>query len=436
MKIRSKKIIKLQKEIPVYDVIDVETNNNFILENGIVSHNCAPPKVGKTTLLCQEGAYFCKNNIKVAHVCFTGDTKIKTLEGEKTLEDLYKSKIKNFKVYSYDKKDKKIDISVAKEVKLMKEVEELLELEFENHYKVKCTPDHKFLTKKGYIEAQNLNEKDQVIRYDLDYLKIKRKTIIKLETPVPVYDVINVEKNHNFFLDNGACVSNCLGDMDNIDVICKYISHLTGDPMEVIIENPVKYFTEFPHIKEIIKNVRISCFPAGELGVKELLGHLRQLKQNFNFDAVIVDYDSNIAPPKGENMYEVGGIIYTALKGFAEKERCVLFVGSQPKINFWETEKLDMSSASESSRKQHTIDAMITMGRNKDCKHLGTYNIACMRRGSGGVAVRIKFDYKNSTIKEISQNEYDKILNEYKKLTNDKLTTMSGGEGFSDSLSK
>jgi hypothetical protein len=264
-------------------------------------------------------------------------------------------------------------------------------------------------------------------------MKIKSKKLIKLENPVPVYDVINVEKNHNFFLDNGACVSNCLGDMADIDVVCKYISHITGEPLEVVIDNPVKFFREYPHVKDLMKNVRISCFPAGELGVKELIGHLRQLKQTFDFDVAIVDYDSNIAPPKGENMYEVGGIIYTALKGFAEKDRCAVFVGSQPKINFWETEKLDMSSAAESSRKQHTIDAMITMGRNKDCKHLGTYNIACMRRGSGGVAVRIKFDYKNSTINEISQKEYDKILNEYKRLTNDKLAA-GQGEGFSDSI--
>jgi hypothetical protein len=275
MKIKNKKIIKLEKSTPVYDVINVENNNNFLLKNGTVAHNCvAPPKVGKTTFLCQEGAFTAKNGLKVVHIC--------------------------------------------------------------------------------------------------------------------------------------------LGDMDNIDVVCKYTSVLTNEPMEVITEDPTKYFNEYPVVKETFKNVRISCFPAGELGVRELLGHLRQLKRKFNFDMAIVDYDSNIAPPKGENMYEVGGIIYTALKGFAEKERCCILVGSQPKINFWDTELLPMESASESSRKQHAIDMMITMGRNKDCKHLGTLNIPAVRRGEGNVSVRINFEYKNSAIKELTQENYNRILSNFK----------------------
>jgi hypothetical protein len=159
-------------------------------------------------------------------------------------------------------------------------------------------------------------------------MKIKSNKTVKLEKPIPVYDVIDVENNSNFLLSNGIIAHNC--------------------------------------------------------------------------------------PPKGENMYEVGGIIYTALKGFAEKERCCILVGSQPKINFWDTELLPMESASESSRKQHAIDMMITMGRNKDCKHLGTLNIPAVRRGEGNVSVRINFEYKNSAIKELTQENYNRILSNFK----------------------
>lgn len=239
-----------------------------------------------------------------------------------------------------------------------------------------------------------------------------------------------------YFCTNNLKVAHvCLGDMDNFDVICKYVSNITGEPMEVIVDNPTSFFGQYPAVKDIMKNVRISCFPAGELGIRELLGHLRQLKQNFDFDVAIVDYDSNIASPKTDNLYEAGGIIYTALKGFAEKERCVVYVGSQPKIGCWENEVLDMASASESSRKQHTVDAMITMGRNKDYKYIGTYNIACLRRGESGVSVRIKFDYKGSSIKEIRQQEYDELLNNNKKPGGKpSYSGNGGGGGFNDSI--
>lgn len=41
MKIISKEVINLDKSVPVYDVINATPHHNFILANGIVSHNCA-----------------------------------------------------------------------------------------------------------------------------------------------------------------------------------------------------------------------------------------------------------------------------------------------------------------------------------------------------------------------------------------------------------
>lgn len=41
--------------------------------------------------------------------------------------------------------------------------EEILELEFENGKIVKCTKDHKFLTNRGWVEAQHLTEDDDIV---------------------------------------------------------------------------------------------------------------------------------------------------------------------------------------------------------------------------------------------------------------------------------
>jgi hypothetical protein len=210
--------------------------------------------------------------------------------------------------------------------------------------------------------------------------------------------------------------------MDNYDVVCKYISYLTEEPLEVVINDATEFYKKYPACKQVIENTRISCFPAGELGVREITGYLRQLKQKFDYDMVIIDYDSNISPPKGDTMYEVGGLIYTAFKGFAEKERCVILIGSQPKLGSWEMEKLDMASAAESSRKQHVVDAMITIGRNKTNKNIGTINIPCIRRGESNVSIRVKFEYKTNLIKEITSSEYNTLLGNSKKDgTDDKL---------------
>jgi hypothetical protein len=134
-----------------------------------------------------------------------------------------------------------------------------------------------------------------LINNSLIYKGYKYGDLIMVVAPPKVGKTTLLCQEGSFSAKNGLKVVHiCLGDMDNIDVVCKYTSVLTNEPMEVITEDPIKYFNEYPVVKETFKNVRISCFPAGELGVRELLGHLRQLKRKFNFDMAIVDYDSNI----------------------------------------------------------------------------------------------------------------------------------------------
>jgi len=212
---------------------------------------------------------------------------------------------------------------------------------------------------------------------------------------------------------NGIKVAHvCLGDMSAYDLVCKYISNIQGQPMEVVIDDPVKYLST---CTPILENIKCICYPAAEITTRELVAQLRRLKKKFDYDVVIIDYDSNLVPDvQTDNMYQSGGVMYSALKGFAEKDRCVVLIGSQPKISDWDKELLPMSSASESSRKQHAIDYMITMGRNLDTKSLGTLHIPCVRRGEGMVSVRIHFNYKNSRIEEVTGRQYNEMLAKFK----------------------
>ena len=108
-------------------------------------------------------------------VCLTGETKVATPYGPKSLEELYMGDYKNFKILSYNELSKTTEIKEAKEVRLMKKVSEILEITLENEEIIKCTPEHKFLTKnRGWVEAKNLTEDD-----DLEYISKNKTAALK-----------------------------------------------------------------------------------------------------------------------------------------------------------------------------------------------------------------------------------------------------------------
>ena len=95
--------------------------------------------------------------------CFTGDTKILLADGnKKTFKELVESNIRNIDVISYsNNKNGYVSNTTIDIFKTGKK--KILELEFDDGYKVKCTPDHRFLTKnKGWVEAKDLTEEDEL----------------------------------------------------------------------------------------------------------------------------------------------------------------------------------------------------------------------------------------------------------------------------------
>jgi len=100
--------------------------------------------------------------------CFSGDTKIRTKEyGLISLRELSeKYGDKEFTVYSKDKDMSDVE-GIAFNASKTREDAELLELEFEDGHKVKCTPDHKFLLKSGeWRMAKDLNTEDDIAVYN------------------------------------------------------------------------------------------------------------------------------------------------------------------------------------------------------------------------------------------------------------------------------
>lgn len=141
--------------------------------------------------------------------CLTDDTVIVTLNGEKTIKELLNN-FENEWVLSYNtsnnswEPDKIIDVFYTGN-------RDIYEIELDNGEKIKCTSNHKFLTRKnkwvsidnGLTPGLSMIPHYKEINQAADY-KIKSITYIGKED---VYD-ITTEKNHNFALKAGIVAHN------------------------------------------------------------------------------------------------------------------------------------------------------------------------------------------------------------------------------------
>jgi len=154
--------------------------------------------------------------------CFTGDTKIKSLDGNTyTFEELVNNNITELWVYS---KDENGEVVPARAVnpRVTKETTELVELTFENGFVVRCTPDHRILLNDGtYKEAQSLTPNDSISSIYFRHSKIYNHRIksmqhIVCDVPIKVYD-LTVPGYENFMV----CV-----DDDNLEGIIVHNCHI------------------------------------------------------------------------------------------------------------------------------------------------------------------------------------------------------------------
>lgn len=177
------------------------------------------------------------------------------------------------------------------------------------------------------------------------------------------------------------------GDMKRIDFMRRMSAIYLGVPLSEAHNEVKKYYND--EISKIFKDVHISVVPAAYVdayGIKHFVD-TQLTKQNPN--VIIIDYDANVQTTKGDDMYKAGEEIYnvaTALARPVGRSHRLVFVASQPKIQFWDARVIPMEAAAESSRKQAVIDRMITIGRDGDCgkNHCGIMMMAKMRRGKVG----------------------------------------------------
>lgn len=209
-----------------------------------------------------------------------------------------------------------------------------------------------------------------------------------------------------------------LGDLDRYAATLRYLSNYAKKPLSELIkmseEEQEKLITDLNtsgDTKGALSRNYVVALPAGVLNVQSVCNEILkvQIKNGIHFNQIIIDYDANILPTN-DNMYDSGGEIYNYLREFAIKNKTVLFVASQPKVSFFTQEVLTLDSASESTKKQHICDTMITLGRGSTHTNtIATMYIPKNRDGIANKKIRLYIDGSKQTVQPISEDEYERL---------------------------
>lgn len=201
-----------------------------------------------------------------------------------------------------------------------------------------------------------------------------------------------------------------LGDMKEYDGFVRYTSRYTQIPQDEIVSMPIDQqqalIRKF-NLQGFFSNIVVAAYAAGEITIDEMVQEVYRLQDenHMHFDMILVDYADNLIPDS-DMMYESGGNIYNKLSLLGSKNRSVIIVGSQPKPSYWGEEIIPKEAAAESSRKQHVIDVMITMGMTSKGSTVGSLFMPKVRRGVEGKIIRIKTYFEKAYLEAIPETDY------------------------------
>lgn len=140
--------------------------------------------------------------------CLVGNTKVITRNGLVTLEELSKQS-ESTEIMSYNTETCTVEWSKFKCAKKTKDCELLAEIILDDGTSIQGTLEHQLLTASGqYTTLGDIHvgsKIDVVHTTGKSYIQVRSKLVRALVTPVPVYDVIGVEKNHNFIIYGNTC---------------------------------------------------------------------------------------------------------------------------------------------------------------------------------------------------------------------------------------
>ena len=402
--------------------------------------------------------------------CFVGDTKVFTtdIDGIYTLEELYNNK-SNHIIYGNDLNGN-IRTGSYSSIYLSDYTDSLVDVEINNEYVVRCTPDHPFLKLDGtYDKALSLKENDELMSFDRnDHSKINKFIVTKiteihLEEKVPVYGIVDAKPFNNFAIalndTEGIFVSNTgksmflinegvyalkqgfkvlhilIGDMVEYDGYIRYLSCASGYNQNHLVILTTEKQQEIVQMcnqqyNNLFTRLSLLAYPSLSLKVDNLIEDIARFEKQtgYDFDMIVIDYPDNLQQ-EGRSLYEDGGTLYASLEKLARITKSVVLVASQPKNFFWNQEIMPLESAAESSKKQQCVDIMLSMNTGFRGASYGSALLAKARKGEVGKLFRFKTDFAKCKVEEIDENAYN-VLKESQKAEAERLEAITKGSRF------
>lgn len=225
-----------------------------------------------------------------AEWCFTGDTEVALANGESvSFKDMVERVDNGERFFGYTfKEDGTIGIEELLNPRKTRENTELVEVTLDSGETIKCTPDHKFLTKyNGYVEAQNLKENDSLMAL---YRYSDKKGYESVASPVlnKTRPTLTHKLSDQWNIENGV--------YEHVEDTVRH--HVDFNPQNNYPTNIVRMTDEEHHriheTKEGYKEERIQI---GHLGIKGLFEKFRKKaeKDFMRFEEVAKEHFSKAA---------------------------------------------------------------------------------------------------------------------------------------------
>jgi hypothetical protein len=221
----------------------------------------------------------------------------------------------------------------------------------------------------------------------------------------------------NFIRQGKKVLYSAIGDLNQFDFINRIAGIITDTNLTQVAMDLPYYYAAATKSLPLMKNLKIQFIAPDKITVHEYVNILKKKGLYDDIDVFIIDYDSNFASSI-DSMYEKGEEVYTEAVTLAKRPGKLVLMGCQPKINYWADEILELNSLSESSRKQHIIDMMISLSHPatpNGANHVGVMNICKNRRGSKGSSPY--FLDKTGFMFNINRDDYNYLKKELQPIT-------------------
>lgn len=213
-----------------------------------------------------------------------------------------------------------------------------------------------------------------------------------------------------------------IGDLTRKQVIIRFLAIITGNTVRQIAMLSPEQFRQFiskakMKYSVIFEHLHCKCILPNSLNGIELVKLIKkeQERKNIHFDQIAVDYDGNIETSISTNkkgvdkdnksMYYEGADIYNLFVKFAKENETVVWMLSQPKIQFWGSEKIPLEGLNDSSKKQHIVDFIMSLGKKIKDEPKVTFFISKNRHGVSDKTIYSNMD--GSTMSFTPINTWD-----------------------------